>query len=96
MAPSFARVHGFSVRHVKLLWPLWPESVALWLPVWLVNRVDRVASERSQSSRAAHKLLFIIQDLVRNTILGAGLLVLQIKISFGDSFTRVIRGRNML
>ena len=56
---------------------------------------NRVASERRQRdkqkkfkaysspSRAAHKLLFIVEDLVRNTSLGAGLLVLQIKIPSG-------------
>ena len=35
------------------------------------------------SSRAAHKLRFIIQDLVKNTSLEAGLLALQIKIPSG-------------
>ena len=35
------------------------------------------------SSRVAHKLHFISQDLVKNTSLGGGLPVLQIKIPFG-------------
>ena len=34
-------------------------------------------------SRVAHKLLFIVEDMVRNTSLEAGLLVLQIKIPSG-------------